>query len=102
MHSPKKDKTLFASIFLIITIITAAPLANLAYGQQPSHMGSNSSIDFDDNATATATSLNIQEIPVEKVRVGDIDIAYKTFGNGDPIILINGLSAAMDIWDPPC
>jgi pimeloyl-ACP methyl ester carboxylesterase len=100
MHSPKKDKTIFASVFLIVTIITAAPLANLAHGQRPGQTGSNSSINFDDNATANATSLNIQEIPVEKVRVGDIDVAYKTFGNGDPIILINGLSAAMDIWDP--
>jgi pimeloyl-ACP methyl ester carboxylesterase len=32
--------------------------------------------------------------------VGDIDIAYKTFGKGDPILLINGYSFTMDSWDP--
>ena len=100
MHSPKKEKTLIANVFLIVTIITAAPLANLAYSQQQQgQRGSNSSSNFDDN-NSTAATLKIQDLPVEKVRVGDIDIAYKTFGNGDPILLINGLSAAMDIWDP--
>ncbi len=99
MHSPKKDKTLFASVFLF-AIIIVAPLANPAYSQQSSQRGSNSSSSNFDDDNAAAATLNIQDIPVEKVRVGDIDIAYKTFGNGDPILLINGLSASMDIWDP--
>lgn len=37
---------------------------------------------------------------IKKVHVGDIDIAYKMFGNGDPIILISGYSAPLDFWDP--
>ena len=48
---------------------------NLAYGQ-PDQMNSN-----------VTNSLNIQNIPVKKVHVGDIDIAYKTFGKGDPICI---------------
>ncbi|MDQ4017934.1 MAG: hypothetical protein M3129_05280, partial [Thermoproteota archaeon] len=28
----------------------------------------------------TTKSVNIQDIPLEKVRVGDIDVAYKMFG----------------------
>jgi hypothetical protein len=44
--------------------------------------------------------LNIQDIPLKKVQVGDIDVAYKMFGNGDPIILFNGASDNMDAWDP--
>ena len=63
-------------------------------------MGTNSSSNVDNNANTNANSLNIQNIPAKKVRVGDIDIAYKTFGKGDPIILINGYSFAMDSWDP--
>ena len=47
----------------------------------------------------TTNSVNIQDIPSKKVHVGDIDIAYKTFGKGDPILLINGYSFAMDSWD---
>jgi pimeloyl-ACP methyl ester carboxylesterase len=42
----------------------------------------------------------IQDIPLEKVRVGDIDIAYKMFGNGEPILLVSGASAGIDSWDP--
>ena len=44
--------------------------------------------------------LNNQNIPAKKVHVGDIDIAYKTFGKGDPILLFNGASDSMDAWDP--
>jgi pimeloyl-ACP methyl ester carboxylesterase len=61
----------------------------IAYSQpDPDQMNSNST-----------DSINIQDIPLEKVRVGDIDIAYKTFGKGDPILLISGYSFAMDSWD---
>ena len=48
----------------------------------------------------TDSSPNIQNIPVQKVQVGDIDVAYKMFGKGDPIILFNGASDNMDAWDP--
>jgi pimeloyl-ACP methyl ester carboxylesterase len=61
---------------------------NLAYGQSD-QMNSN-----------VTNSLNIQNIPVKKVHVGDIDIAYKTFGKGDPILLFNGASDSMNAWDP--
>ena len=40
----------------------------------------------------TTNSLNIQNIPLKKVDVGDIDVAYKMFGKGEPIILFNGAS----------
>jgi pimeloyl-ACP methyl ester carboxylesterase len=44
--------------------------------------------------------INIQNIPFEKVRVGDIDVAYKMFGKGEPILLFNGASDSMDAGDP--
>ncbi|HUS76759.1 MAG TPA: alpha/beta hydrolase [Methanothrix sp.] len=34
------------------------------------------------------------------VPVGDISIAYRVLGQGDPIVLIMGYSSTMDIWDP--
>ena len=52
------------------------------------------------NSTNTTGLVNIQDIPLKKVHVGDIDIAYKVFGKGDPIILHNGASDGMDAWDP--
>jgi pimeloyl-ACP methyl ester carboxylesterase len=48
----------------------------------------------------TINSVNMQNIPLKKVHVGDIDVAYKIFGKGYPIILFNGASDNMDAWDP--
>jgi pimeloyl-ACP methyl ester carboxylesterase len=61
---------------------------NPVYGQQ-------------DKTSFNATdSSNIQSIPAKKVQVGDIEIAYKMLGKGDPILLFNGASDIMDAWDP--
>jgi pimeloyl-ACP methyl ester carboxylesterase len=61
---------------------------NLVYGQS------------DQTNSNVTNTLNIQNIPVKKVHVGDIDIAYKTFGKGDPILLHNGASDGINAWDP--
>lgn len=37
---------------------------------------------------------------VKSVPVGDINIAYKVLGHGDPMVLIMGYSSTMDMWDP--
>ncbi len=42
--------------------------------------------------------LNIMNIPSQKVKVGDIYIAYKTLGKGEPILLISGSGNVMDVW----
>ncbi len=43
-----------------------------------------------------------QEVPgkaaTRTVSVGDIDIAYKVFGKGDPLLLTMGYSGTMDLW----
>lgn len=40
-------------------------------------------------------------IPTRKVHVGDIDIGYKIFGKGNPILFITGANGVrMDVWDP--
>jgi pimeloyl-ACP methyl ester carboxylesterase len=44
--------------------------------------------------------INVLEIATKKVHVGDIDIAYKIFGKGQPVLLINGFSAPLDFWEP--
>jgi hypothetical protein len=38
------------------------------------------------------------DIQAKKVHVGDIDIAYKTFGKGNHILLISGSGNVMDVW----
>ncbi|MFA5182199.1 MAG: alpha/beta hydrolase [Syntrophales bacterium] len=44
--------------------------------------------------------IDIRTITVQSVRVGDIDISYRTVGSGPPLLLITGYSATMDMWDP--
>src|SRR5215472_4549849 len=43
----------------------------------------------------------ISNVPTRKVHVDDVDIGYKIFGKGDPILLITGANGVrMDVWDP--
>ena len=50
--------------------------------------------------SSNTSPVNLQSIPLEKVRVGDIDIAYKKFGNGEPILLVSPAQGDMNSWDP--
>ena len=52
------------------------------------------------NSTTPANTSFLDNIEMKKVRVGDIDIAYKIFGKGEPLLLIPGFSMTMDMWDP--
>lgn len=67
-------------------------VTNLVYGQTDP--------DQANSINSTANLVNIQDIPLGKVNVGDIEIAYKMFGKGDPIILHSGASDTMDAWNP--
>ena len=57
-------------------------------------------IDLDNN-TDNTNILNLKNIPSNQVRVGDIDVSYKKFGNGDRILLIMGYSGSKNDWHPP-
>jgi pimeloyl-ACP methyl ester carboxylesterase len=39
--------------------------------------------------------------PPETFTAGDVILAYRTYGSGEPLVLINGLASAMDTWNPP-
>jgi len=43
--------------------------------------------------------IDLEKIPMKRVQVDDIQIAYKEFGRGYPLVLIMGYSGTMDIWD---
>lgn len=45
-------------------------------------------------------ALNVQNISAKKAQVGDINIAYKTFRKGDPILLISGGGSAWILTIP--
>jgi pimeloyl-ACP methyl ester carboxylesterase len=37
---------------------------------------------------------------IQMVHVNDIEMAYKVFGEGEPLVLIMGYGSAMDLWPP--
>ena len=93
MYYTKKSKEvqlrplILSVIFLFVLIISTFTIVintPLIYGQT--------------NQTDNADLLNIQDISAKKVHVGDIDIAYKIFGKGNPILLISGSGNVMDVW----
>jgi pimeloyl-ACP methyl ester carboxylesterase len=43
----------------------------------------------------------VTRIPVDTVPVDDVSLAYRDFGSGYPVVLINGLASTMDMWNPP-
>jgi pimeloyl-ACP methyl ester carboxylesterase len=98
MYYPPKingNKTsIFIIIFMFIMIIPTTAIVLTTATTNPVY-GQSDKTGF--NAT---DSSNIQSIPAKKVHVGDIYIAYKMLGKGDPILLYNGASDGMDKWDP--
>jgi len=90
----KKNYLFIITIVLSTLIVTSSSIsnngyynvANIVYGQT--------------NSNNTTGLVNIQDIPLQKVHVGDIDIAYKMFGKGDPILLISPAQADMNNWEP--
>ena len=41
-----------------------------------------------------------QTVATQHVSVADMDVAYRVMGQGEPLLLITGLGATIDIWDP--
>ncbi|MGC2431410.1 MAG: alpha/beta hydrolase [Nitrososphaeraceae archaeon] len=87
MNYPKKSKEVLTVIFLFVLII---PISILVTNTPPVYGQTNQSV----------SNADLLNIPAKKVHVGDIDIAYKMLGKGDPILLFNGASDNMNAWDP--
>lgn len=96
MYYTKKSKEaqlhhLISSFILLFVLIISSSIvtnAHIVYGQTNQTIAENEDL------------LNMQDTPLKKVHIGDIDVAYKTFGKGDPILLIMGVTQTMDDWDP--
>jgi Na+-translocating ferredoxin:NAD+ oxidoreductase RnfG subunit len=82
---------LFTLVIIVIVILPGmlnnsinnfkASTIHFAYGQSNQL---NSSYDNNNNTN----SADVQNIEAKKVHVGDIDIAYKLFGKGEPLLFI--------------
>ncbi|MHB8895185.1 MAG: alpha/beta fold hydrolase [Candidatus Geothermincolia bacterium] len=54
-----------------------------------------------DKPAASTTAPKIPpKAPIKKVTAGDIQVAYRTYGKGYPLVMIMGYSGTMDTWDP--
>ena len=100
----RKDHYLYILVAIVPTLIVSSStigsnnyfdVSNLVYAQ-----GEADQLDVTNDISTSTNLVNILDIPLKKVHVGDIDIAYKMFGKGDPLILFNGASDGMDAWDP--
>jgi hypothetical protein len=84
------------SLVMNIQIIILAKAINLTQIAQTKKI-----INGTDTVSFSYTSFaSINNIATKKVKVGDIDISYKMFGKGQPLLLIPGFSMTMDGWDP--
>src|SRR5918994_2620025 len=95
----RKDHLILIAAAAPMLIITSSLIGIDGYFGTPKIAYSQSDQD-QMNSNTTRKSVIIQDIPLEKVRVGDIDVAYKMSGKGEPILLFNGASDGMDAWDP--
>ena len=53
---------------------------------------------FTQNVSSSQQAL--EKGAIRMVAVGDIELAYQIFGEGDPLLLIMGYSGTMDLWAP--
>jgi pimeloyl-ACP methyl ester carboxylesterase len=94
----RRKKQLFAiSSFhhratIITLILVSVVMLLLPFYYIPQSAWSQSQEPAQDNAYTTAKT--------EHVQVGDINIAYKRFGQGKPILFISGTSQTKDAWEP--
>ena len=92
-------KTQF-NIVVIIVLISILSFAIINNYDGMTLINAQRTIDLDNNTTDNTNILDLKNIPSKQVRIGDIDVSYKKFGNGDPILLIMGYSGSKNDWDP--
>src|SRR5215207_3112700 len=83
---------------IIIVLISILSFAIINEYNDMTLINAQRTIDLDNN-TDNSNILDLKNIPSKQVRVGDIDVSYKIFGKGDPILLIMGYSGSKNDWD---
>lgn len=102
----KRKSTFFGQIWLVVIVIMVFGLTgfaidqNLQLSNSTSTSGQLGSISNNEFTLPDSNSefVSIDKADIKKVIVGDIEIAYKTFGRGEPILLISGSGNVMDVW----
>jgi pimeloyl-ACP methyl ester carboxylesterase len=50
---------------------------------------------------ASDASVAVAAAPVQTTRVRDVELAWRSLGEGPPLVLIMGLGGTLDVWSPP-
>src|SRR5918996_1050723 len=89
----KTNNQIFPMIFIVILNFL---MLSTGFNHIPAAYSQNQSSAFQAEAKA------LDDMPAQKVKVGDTAIAYKQLGKGNakPIVLVTGLGATMDMWSP--
>ncbi len=93
-------------MLLVVIVIMVIGLSDFAFEQNlqlSNSTSNNGQLETDTNNEFTLPHSNSEFVSIDKahmkkVTVGDIEIAYKTFGRGEPILLISGSGNVMDVW----
>jgi hypothetical protein len=95
-HCKNYDQTILHATMLLVILYFGFLASNAGLNYVHAAYSQNQSSSFQAEVNV------LDNMPAQKVKVGDIDIAYKQLGNNTdkPIVLINGLSTTMDMWSP--
>ena len=98
-----EDKILLKVAVTAIVLLVISLIANVIFysGTMMNNTGPYGSNDI--NAESPETSLDktdLQEGTVNKTNANGIKIAYQEYGSGEPLLMITGYSATMDMWPP--
>ncbi len=63
-------------------------------------MISAASVSASDETSEGVLELMSENATIQKANVNEIEMAYKVFGEGEPLVLIMGYGSAMDLWPP--
>ena len=55
---------------------------------------------LNDGKETPPVTFDVRRFPLKTIRVNDIMIGYRIFGDGPPLLLINGFCSTMDTWNP--
>lgn len=94
MHNKKIGAFFFLFLFLVQMTIPNNTFFKFAFSQNISKTASTTINPLNNQIYKT----NSQDI--QKIKVGDITIAYKKFGKGNPLLLIMGFAGGLNTWEP--
>ena len=102
----KRKSSFIDQILLLVTVMMVVGYTIFVIDQNlqlSNPISASNQVESISNNESTLPGINsefvsIDQVDQKKVIVGDIEIAYKTFGRGAPILLISGSGNVMDNW----